>query len=151
MTEPSAAPAERVTRSQTFGARVPELRRMSDWFRRFAEETNVPDATALDFELCLNELMENVVRHGCGDGCEHEVSLTLKRGAGSVAAVLEDDAAAFDPTSFAEREDGREVVAGLAIGGWGIPIVRSLTSGMSYERSGDKNRIRIEMRIPDEG
>jgi serine/threonine-protein kinase RsbW len=122
---------------------------MSDWFRRFADETDVPPALALDFELCLNELMENVVRHGCGDGCEHEVSLTLERDPGAVVAVLEDDAAAFDPTSFEKPEDDREVVGGLAIGGWGIPIVRSFTNRMSYERRGDRNRVRIEMRIPE--
>ena len=147
MTEP-AAPAESATRSETFAARATELRRMSEWFRRFAEETSVPQDAALDFELCLNELMENLVRHGCGDGCEHELSLTLEREPKALTAILEDDGAQFDPTSFVQRPDeSRETVAGLSIGGWGIPIVRSFTSAMRYERRDGRNRTRIEMRI----
>jgi anti-sigma regulatory factor (Ser/Thr protein kinase) len=152
MTESTAAPAENATRSETFAARASELRRMSEWFRRFAEETAVPGAIELDFELCLNELMENLVRHGCGDGCEHRLSLTLEREPGVLSAVLEDDGASFDPTSTTESETrDRETVAGVPIGGWGLPIVRSFTSAMQYERRGDRNRTRIEMRLPDEG
>jgi anti-sigma regulatory factor (Ser/Thr protein kinase) len=147
VTEPDFS-AESATRSETFAAQARELRRMSEWFRRFAEDTAVPEAAALDFELCLNELMENLVRHGCGDGCEHELFLTLEREPGSVSAVLEDDGAPFDPTSFTAPDGSHETIAGLSIGGWGIPIVRSFTSAMRYERRGDRNRTRIEMKLP---
>jgi anti-sigma regulatory factor (Ser/Thr protein kinase) len=99
----------------------------------------------------LGTLVRSAAAQVLRKGCPHGLALTLERDGDSVAAVLEDDATPFDPTSFSAPESGREVVAGLAIGGWGIPIVRSLTSAVSYERRGDRNRTRIEMRIPAEG
>jgi len=134
-------------RSEEFASRNSELRRMSEWFRDFARETGVPVSPALDFELCLNELMANVIRYAYADTGPHRIRMTIRRRADSLGATLEDDGRPFDPTSAGEADVGRQALDGLQIGGWGIPIVRAFASEIRYERRDGRNRVSIEMRV----
>lgn len=90
---------------------------MSAWFQAFARETAMPADRALDFELCLNELMSNVIRHGYDDDDTHRLRITLERAGGTFGATLEDDGRPFDPTSAEEPPPG-EPVDPLRIGAW---------------------------------
>jgi anti-sigma regulatory factor (Ser/Thr protein kinase) len=117
---------------------------MSAWFQAFARETEMPADRALDFELCLNELMSNVIRHGYDDDDTHRLRITLERAGGTFGATLEDDGRPFDPTSADEPPPG-EPVDPLRTGGWGIPIVRAFASRVRYERRDGTNRVSIEL------
>ena len=84
MTDPLTGEARR---SEVFDTRNSALRPMSEWFRAFARETRTPAATALDFELCLNELMANVIAHAQAGGGSHRLEITLERRSSSLAAT----------------------------------------------------------------
>ena len=128
--------------SATFTTRTSELRRMSSWFRELAQAAAMPEQRALDFELCLNELMANVDNYGHDDGQPHLIRVELDTTPRSVRATLEDDGRPFDPSS-APVPDG---TPGEQIGGWGIPIVRALADSVRYERRDGVNATTIEMR-----
>lgn len=123
---------------------------MSEWFRRFASEQGVSEAEALDFELCLNELFSNIVRHGVADGRRHEIQLTLERSGDEIRAVLEDDGRPFDPAGAEALEPAGSLEA-ARIGGWGLPIVRALTESLSYERRDGRNRLTVVARTSSPG
>lgn len=129
--------------TQSFRSDDAELRRMSEWFRDFARRTTFPLERALDFELCLNELMANAIQHGSA-GPDHEIRITLQDDAGSLRATLEDDGRPFDPLTLARRPGG-ETLESIRPGGWGIPIVRALADELRYERRDGRNVVAIGM------
>jgi anti-sigma regulatory factor (Ser/Thr protein kinase) len=122
-----------------------ELRRMSAWFRSFAAETGFPDDRALDFELCLNELVTNVIHHAYEDDREHEIRITLEGGGEEIRATVEDDGRPFDPSRIEPPAPARSL-ADTRIGGWGVPIVHALADEIVYERQDSRNRLKIVSR-----
>jgi serine/threonine-protein kinase RsbW len=133
-----------------FGSDLAELRRMSAWFRGFAATESLPEDQALDLELCVNELAENVVRYAYPPGASGEIRLELAKRGADVTVVVEDDGRPFDPLGVAPRPAPRDL-ASLPVGGWGIALVRSLADDVSYERRGGTNRFTIVSRPRNAG
>jgi serine/threonine-protein kinase RsbW len=58
---------------------------------------------------------------------------------GTVRLEIRDDAIAFNPLTAPDRDPEDE-----RLGGWGIPMLKSLTDHVEYAREGDHNVLRIE-------
>lgn len=134
--------------SAVFENRNAELRRMSAWFREFARDTGMPEKRVFDVELCLNELMANVIRHAYDDEEPRRLVVTLEHAPGRLRAVLEDDGRPFDPTS-APAPSPLVALPSDRTGGWGIPIVRAFASEVLYERRDGRNRVSVEFRTEE--
>ncbi len=119
-----------------------ELRRMSRWFRDLAAEAGLEETRAADLELCLNELVANVIRHAYPETGPRRIRILAEAGAGGVALTLEDDGRPFDPTQEPEP-DRPPSLDRAGTGGWGLPIVRALAAEISYERRDGRNRVTI--------
>jgi len=119
---------------------------MSDWFRGFAAETGIPEDRALDVELCLNEILTNI-NHYAFEESEpvRDIRVTLERKNGRLEAMIEDDGRPFNPVEAPPLE-APESLAGAQVGGWGIPIVRTLADEVRYERRGGANLLTILVR-----
>jgi anti-sigma regulatory factor (Ser/Thr protein kinase) len=141
MTDAFAPPARAV---RAFRNDAAELRPMSEWFRALARATGFPPERALDFELCLNELMANTIQHGRG-AAEQQIRIELELDARSIRATVEDEGRPFDPAA-AEARPERESLEMIRTGGWGIPIVRAFANEFRYERRDGRNRVTITMR-----
>jgi serine/threonine-protein kinase RsbW len=142
----SRVPSPLARDRRTFRNDVAELRRMSEWFREFSMRGAIPESSSLDMELCLNELLENSIRHAFGGG-EHEIAIELARDGDWLRARLEDDGRPFDPLSAPPRNESENLET-MQIGGWGIPIVRALAHDVHYDRRGDRNVVSVDIRIP---
>jgi serine/threonine-protein kinase RsbW len=135
--KPSTGEPSRASRS--FRNDDAELRPLSEWFRRFAGDNGIAGSWALDFELCLNELVTNVIHYAYADKGRHEIRVALEREAGALRATVEDDGRAFNPLDQ-ERPALPRTLEDAGVGGWGIPIVRALADDLSYERRDGRNR-----------
>jgi len=118
------------------------LRPLSEWFREFARDNGIAGSRVLDFELCLNELVTNVIHYAYADRGEHEIRIALEREAGELRATVEDDGRPFNPL---EKEPPAipDSLEDAGVGGWGIPIVRAFADDLSYERRDGRNRFTI--------
>ncbi|MGO8753767.1 MAG: ATP-binding protein [Gallionellaceae bacterium] len=93
-------------------------------------------------ELCLEELVTNMVSYSAPLYANQPVELHAVIEAQKVTFTLIDPAAPFDPflraapTSVKSIED-------FQIGGQGIHLVREFSNAFRYERSGDKNRVEL--------
>jgi len=121
---------------------------MSEWFRRFARETGIAEPKALDFELCLNEIVTNIILYGYDAPGEREIHITLERDRGDLRATIEDDGRPFDPLG-AKPPGQPATLEDATLGGWGIPIVRALVDDWRYERRDGRNRLTIVSRAPE--
>ena len=133
---------ERSRANRSFRNDDAELRPLSEWFRRFASDNGIAGRRALDFELCLNELVTNVIHYAYADKGRHEIRVALEREGDELRATIEDDGGPFNPLEK-EAPPVPESLGEAGIGGWGIPIVRALAGRVFYERSGGRNRLTI--------
>ncbi len=131
--------------TRTFRNDDAELRSLSEWFRGFASGNGVALARSLDFELCLNELVTNVIHYAYADKGRHEIRVALESNGRELRATVEDDGRPFNPLA----KEAPAVPASLeeaGVGGWGIPIVRAIADELSYERRDGRNRFTIVAR-----
>jgi anti-sigma regulatory factor (Ser/Thr protein kinase) len=122
-----------------------ELSRMSRWFRGFAAESDISADRAADLELCLNELVTNIIHHAYEDDLDHEIRIALERAPGEIRTTIEDDGRPFDLLKSVLPEPARSLDR-ATIGGWGIPIVRALVDHIVHERVDGKNRLTLAFR-----
>jgi anti-sigma regulatory factor (Ser/Thr protein kinase) len=142
MSEPSKPTRSPERAARSFRNDDVELRPLSDWFRGFARENGVARARTLDFELCLNELVTNIIHYAYADRGRHEIRVALEWNGDELRATVEDDGWPFDPL---EKEPPAipSSLEDAGVGGWGISIIRALADDLSYERHDGRNRFTI--------
>jgi anti-sigma regulatory factor (Ser/Thr protein kinase) len=94
--------------------------------------------------VCIQELISNVVLYAQRVDGAPTVKVALQIGATGIMICMEDNGPPFDPTKHAPVK----VETDLASADWngrGLRIVRNMSRQMSYERSGDWNRLRVEI------
>jgi serine/threonine-protein kinase RsbW len=109
----------------------------SAWARALAEQSNLPAARIDALDLCIVELVSNVVNHSYrGDAGEIRLELGLAREAAVLTVI--DQGPAFDPLTV----PAPAVPASLeeaTIGGFGVHLVRSSADACEYSRREGRN------------
>ena len=109
----------------------------SAWARTLAERAGWSEERVYALDLCVVEMVSNVVDHGYG-GARGEIRLELDVGADAGSLTIIDQAPAFDPMSVAAPSVPTSL-DDATIGGYGIHMVRSAASECRYERRGGEN------------
>src|SRR5262245_63765036 len=127
-------------------SRLDELGRLHLFVAEFCRGGGLPAAEAFALSLALDELVTNVIMHGCSDSGEHEIQVALSTAGDRVVVEMEDDARPFDPTE-ANPTDLSADLHDRQIGGLGLRFVRGAMDEMSYQRVDGLNRLRMTKRI----
>lgn len=114
-------------------------------FGRFTQTNALPDDVRRDFQLALDEVLSNVVRHGLA-GRAGSVSLAYGLAGGVVWVDVVDNAPAFDPLSVPAPDTTAPLEARTA-GGLGIALIAAIMDDVRYERRGDLNHLMMKRRI----
>ncbi len=134
-----------------------ELRRCSDWLHASCQRLDVPAASTGKLDLCLNEVLANLIDHGGARVSSCPVQLTLERAdgddsddeggnAGGLATLTISDAGPpFDPLSFSHRPLPRSLQEAEP-GGLGLLLVNRFMDECSYRREGDMNVLKLGIR-----
>lgn len=96
-------------------------------------------------EICLDELVSNVVRHGGHGERPAKLTVSLSRQRGAVLLIVEDDGDPFDPTRVPAPTLARSLEAAEE-GGRGVFLVRSFADGLRYERRAGRNHVTVVFR-----
>jgi serine/threonine-protein kinase RsbW len=113
----------------------------------FAKAHGIAREGVWPFQVALDEVLSNVVRHGgprASGLARVEVRLRLDEDA--LEMVVEDDAPAFNPLD-APPPDTKSPLQERTPGGLGIALVRQLMDVMEYTRAGDRNRLLLRRRV----
>lgn len=109
----------------------------SAWARALAEQAGLSEERTYALDLCIVELVTNVVDHGYQKRAgELELDLDLARAAAIL--TITDAAPAFDPLAYPPPVVAASIEE-ASIGGYGIHLVRSTADQCRYERRGDRN------------
>jgi serine/threonine-protein kinase RsbW len=136
-----------VTETLVIRAEIPELARVCDWTDALAQRLALPQSTAFAIQLCFEEALSNIVRHGfAGDPDEvarnKDVRLALETHDDAIVATIEDRGPAFDPLEVAPPA-APTAISDLPLGGRGIQLMRKLAQSLAYERRDGVNRLTL--------
>jgi anti-sigma regulatory factor (Ser/Thr protein kinase) len=132
-----------------------DLVQIGAWVDDFVQRWSLPASTAFAIQLCCEEVVSNIVRHGLEQRVsvannEEGVNLYLDHGSRAVILRIDDQAEAFDPLSV-DSPLYPQSVAEASVGGLGIHLVRKFAQDVRYERHGQTNSLTMRFDLPGAG
>lgn len=109
----------------------------SIWARTLAAQHGVPDERTGNLDLCIIELINNVVDYAYGGG-PGEIELELMFTPEALVLTIADSGPAFNPLELAAPVQATSL-DDARIGGFGIHLVRQFADACHYERRLGKN------------
>ena len=126
-----------------------ELGRLAAAFDEFADRHNVGDEARFQLQLCLEEMVLNVINYGFDDEGEHEihVDLDFRIDSRTVTVNILDDGRRFDPLEQAPEPDLDATLEDRTVGGLGVHFVRKFMDDASYRHVEGKNRLTLTKNV----
>ena len=121
----------------TLESNVSSSAEASAWARSLAEDAGLPEERVYAIDLCIVELVTNIVDHGYRKG-PGAIRIDLELAHGAAILTIVDQAPAFDPLAVPTPAVPLSL-DDAPVGGMGIPMVRSTTDRCRYERRGGHN------------
>lgn len=113
----------------------------------FLVERGVPSAGLYAANLCVEELLVNIINHGYGGSLAADVEVDVEVSPQALRIEISDGAPPFDPTKDAVAPDLEADLDERPIGGLGVHLVKQLTDEMSYRRADGRNRVWLIKRL----
>jgi serine/threonine-protein kinase RsbW len=130
----------------TLRSQLADLSLVSGWVQALAARYHFAERTGFAIELCLEEALSNVIRHGyAGDPTQKidvEFSMTAE---GSVLFVIEDTAPHFRPVDPSVPLAVPSIIPleEIVPGGQGIPLMRKFADAVEWEPLPQGNRLTL--------
>ena len=128
------------------GCSLGEISRLNAWLADRFAETGVPGKVAGNIKLCLNEAVANTISYGFAEGDDAEIGIELDIGDDIAVATLVDNGVAFDPLSVPEAAKITDLET-AQIGGFGVKLMRELSSSIAYEYADGRNRLTMTFQL----
>jgi anti-sigma regulatory factor (Ser/Thr protein kinase) len=112
-------------------AKLGQLRTLEQWVQRIAQQFLLPGPLVHRIDLCLTELVTNVISYGYPDGRIGAVRVRFWRQPEKITILIDDDAAAFDPTRY-EPPGLPGALADAPAGGRGIRLARHFADELHH-------------------
>ena len=123
-----------------------ELGRLAEAVDDFSERNELAVETRFELQLCLEELVLNVVNHGFDNPGQHDIriGIELNDDDGRVLIVrVVDDGREFDPLTDTPAPDLDASLEDRAVGGLGVFLVRQIMDEVSYRREDGLNHLTL--------
>lgn len=139
-------------KSWRLAARLEEIPVLAQSVKRLMTEglsDVVQDLDRLSYQvnLCMDELLTNIILHGLNGDAERWVDVELAREGSWLQITLRDDAPAFDCFAQAASPDLELDVEDRPIGGLGVHLVRTLMDEYRSVYDGSGNTVTLRKRL----
>jgi anti-sigma regulatory factor (Ser/Thr protein kinase) len=122
------------------------LAQLGGWVDTVTATLGLDPSADFALRLCVEEAAANVVMHGEADaganGDARFVVLRVDAAQDVLRVTVEDRCGAFDPLHVPPPERPTDL-AEARVGGLGIHLMRQYAQAISYERTGDVNRLTL--------
>ena len=145
MSESTDRPALRlVLKNDSF-----ELERLAEAFDDFADRHQVSDPARFQLQLCLEEMVLNVINYGFDDDAEHEIHIDFdfQIDSRTITVNILDDGRRFDPLTEVPEPDIDAKLEDRTVGGLGVHFVRTFMDDADYRHEGGKNRLTLTKNV----
>ena len=125
------------TSSIELPARLDQLHAFMEFVISFASKHGFTGSTLQNIELCMEEALVNIFSYAYPDAPgSTKVECVFKNG--EFMIKIRDRGVAFNPLTVQSADVQTNLATGR-IGGYGIILIKRLTSDVRYERSHDEN------------
>jgi anti-sigma regulatory factor (Ser/Thr protein kinase) len=124
--------------------RLPEVQAFQRHLEDMLQQQGFSADLVHDLSLVCEEVLVNIVHYGYPEpeGAQREAEILVHLSvdlARKIRIEIRDDAVAFNPLLVDDRDPDDD-----RVGGWGIPMLRSLTDQVEYHRDGHENVLTME-------
>ena len=130
----------------TLKNRLADLEKISDALEELRRELGFSDRCLCETNLVVEELFTNIISYAYRDGGDHEVLLRIRIEPDGMYIEIEDDGVPFDPLD-ADPPCLEADIEARQVGGLGVFFARKFADRISYERTGDRNIVKITKRF----
>ncbi len=106
----------------------------------------VPREETFFARLAIDEIVSNCVKYGYDDSCEHHIEIELVIASGRLTIAITDDGHFFNPLDHPEPDTSLPIEE-RPVGGLGIHLLRKMSDDIEYERTFERNRLKIHKSI----
>jgi anti-sigma regulatory factor (Ser/Thr protein kinase) len=125
--------------------KLEQLPKLERWLEALAVEFLLPPSLVHRIDLCLTELVTNLIGYGYPGGNAGTVSIHGWRQDEQILIRIDDDGIPFDPTSFVPPALPSSL-AEATVGGRGIRLVRHFADALHHVRKVDGNQLTLVFR-----
>jgi serine/threonine-protein kinase RsbW len=130
-------------------SRMQDLALVPPWIETLACEYEIPTKMQFAMNLCLEEVLSNIIRHGYASQPDRPIIVRYVPDQNNTSLlIVDDEAPPFNPL-VAENSPVEETIDGTRIGGLGIRLVRSFAATLQYEPTQIGNRLTIGFAAAD--
>jgi serine/threonine-protein kinase RsbW len=127
----------------TLESKLAELERVPPWIEKLAARHAIPSRIQFAMDLCLEEILSNIIRHGYAGEPNHALVIRHRiHRDGSSTLVIEDQASQFNPLLVSDPPIARSL-EDISGGGHGIQLLKQFADAIEYEPLSNGNRITI--------
>jgi serine/threonine-protein kinase RsbW len=127
----------------TLQSRLSDLTQVPSWIERLATKHPIPDSMQFAMNLCLEEVLSNVIRHGYSGEPDRSIALQFVNPRENYFVfVVEDNAPPFNPVDSPELP-ALTSLDDVRVGGQGIRLLRQFADALDYEPTPTGNRLSI--------
>lgn len=136
----------------TLQSRLEDLTLVWTWVEALAARYSIPADTQFAIQLCLEEALSNVMRHGYQGQANQSITIDFapsgveNEDAGELVFTVEDHAPPFDPFA-AVPAPAPASIQELQPGGQGIRLMRKFSSRLVYQSLPDGNRLTMHFAL----
>lgn len=154
MASPYLMSGETQARSEprlTIQSRLDDLVLLWPWIESLAADYSIPANTLYAIDLCLEEALSNIIRHGYQGRPGRPITVEFAQYDREVEFTVEDQAPPFNPLAQPETTPATAPASinDFPVGGLGIGLMRKFAGSLAYQRLAAGNR--LTMRFPLDG
>jgi serine/threonine-protein kinase RsbW len=124
-------------------SRMSDLTQLHPWIERLAARHSIPASTKFAMNLCLEEVLSNIIRHGYSGTPDHSIAIQFANPRKDYfVIVVEDEAPPFNPADAPELPALRSLEE-IQLGGHGIRLLRRFADALEYQATPTGNRLSI--------
>jgi sigma-B regulation protein RsbU (phosphoserine phosphatase) len=126
---------------------VAELERLAELVDGFVEKHGLPEKLAFNLNVCLDELITNIISYGYDDEEPHEIGVEFVYDGREFVTRIFDDAKEYNPFTEAPVPDLDLDVEDRPIGGLGVFLVKEFMDETDYAHADGRNTTTLRKTI----
>lgn len=125
----------------TYLNQLTELDKLAGDINHFGLEENLDKETLYHLNLCLDELLTNIILYAFEDKSSHTIHISLIKKNNQLIIDIIDSGKAFDPLTQVPEPDLNSPVEERGIGGLGIFFLKKYSEVITYSRQELNNHL----------
>ncbi|MGE4280738.1 MAG: SpoIIE family protein phosphatase [Magnetospirillum sp.] len=151
--KPASAPVAPLSHNRlevTIANDLAELERLAGLVDAFVERLGLSERIAFNLNLCLDELITNIVSYGYEDSHHHDIHVRFSLDNRRLMTEIIDDGKEYNPFTEAPIPELDLEVDDRPVGGLGVFLVKEFMDRTDYRRDGGKNVVTLEKNVTEQ-